>query len=395
MSRTVCCFIDSRGVGGAERALAGLVATLDRDRWRPLVLHHPAPGLAPLLHELAAAGVQAVAVDPLPEGVRGAARVPAFVRVLRDLRPSVFHAHLVDPQAGKFALAGAIAARIPAVVATVHAFPPMAVTRSASAQRTLIARGVDRYVVASRHAATRLGELLPAARTTTTVIPNGIDPADYARPVDPALRARLREGGRHVVLVPARLDELKGHAFLLQAARALPDVQVVLVGDGPDRARLQALAGALGIAARVTFLGYRDDVAELLAASDLVVLPTLNEAFGLVLLEGMAAGRPVITTRVGGPEDVVVDGETGVLVAPADARALQMAIRGLLDDPLRAGRLAAAGQARVQERFTLAAVSNRVAELYATLLDDRVARVTSSAAPTTPGGARARHPSSP
>jgi glycosyltransferase involved in cell wall biosynthesis len=369
---TLCLFVEGDAVGGTELAMVALLRSLDTTRLRPVLLHHGAPELAGLVGELAALGIEDVVVPALPEGPAGSTAIPALVRALRAMRPRIFHARLTSPSGCKFALAGAIAARVPAVVASVHAFPPGAMTRSALVQRRLLAHGVHRYAVPSAHAGRMLSALLPSTSGRTTVIHNGVELDRFTAPADPSLRRRLTADGRRTaVLVPARLDDRKGHRFLFEAARELPGVQLVVAGTGAHRAELERLAGALGIADRVDFLGFRDDMPRLYAAADVVALPTLNEAFGNVVLEGLAASRPVIVTRVGGPEEIVVDGRSGLLVPPADAGALRSALRTLVEDPPYARQLAAGGRRRVEQRFSVQRSAERWSQLYAEALAGR------------------------
>jgi glycosyltransferase involved in cell wall biosynthesis len=180
--------------------------------------------------------------------------------------------------------------------------------------------------------------------------------AQFERPARPRPRS--------IVLTVARLDEVKGHRFLLEAARLVPEATFVLAGEGPERAALEAQALGLGVADHVCFMGHQADVPSLLASCDVVVLPSLAESSSLTLLEAMAARKPVIATRVGGIPEIVEDGQTGLLVPPSDPPALAAAIRSLLVDPDRAERLASAGRARVQRDFTLEAMVRGVAAVY-------------------------------
>jgi glycosyltransferase involved in cell wall biosynthesis len=304
------------------------------------------------------------------EGLHGATAIPDLLRTLNRLRPAVFHAHLTSLQWCKFALAAAICARVPAVVATVHAFPEMTMTRPAVLQRELVAARVDRFVVTSNHAASRLHTTLRATRNRTTLVPNGVDLGRFGVAADPALRRLLTaDGRRKAAVVPARLYRDKGQAVLLEAAKDLPDLQVVLAGAGPDEERLRLLAAELDIVDRVSFLGFRQDVPNLLAAADMLVLPTLNEAFGIAIVEAMAASRPVVATRVGGPEDIIGAG-TGLLVPPSDPAALRVALRRLMDEPGLARQLAANGRSRVEDHFSLDMVTARLSDVYARILAD-------------------------
>ena len=370
MSGTVCLYTDSASFGGAEQMLVRLAGSLDRRIWRSVVLHHGGPGLRPMLDALSASGVQSRAVPPLPDGAGGARALPRFVRELRALAPAVFHAHLTWPFGAKFALAGAIAARVPAVVATEHCFFHLRLTLPMRLQHRFVARGVDRHLAVSRYVAHSLAATFPWLRGRLEVVPNFVDPSAFAGPPSPSLRAQLSVGGRRrVVLLAGRMTQEKGHDVLLHALTEVGGVQLVLAGEGPLRSRLEQLARSLGLADRVTFLGFRRDVPALLAASDVVALPSAFEGLPLAVLEAMAATRPVVATSVGGTGELVAHGRTGLLVPPADPPALADAIRTVLADPELARRMAVAGRAQVEQAYTPALVAARVARVYDEILE--------------------------
>ncbi len=172
----------------------------------------------------------------------------------------------------------------------------------------------------------------------------------------------------------ARLVHQKGHTHLLKAIPAVlaqhPGARWHFAGDGDLRPALQAQAGALGIAAAVEFLGRRDDVQRLLEAFDVFILPSLWEGFPNVVLEAMAAGKPVIATAVEGTVELVVEGETGLLVAKEEPEALARAMNRLAADAELRARMGRAGRQRVESHFT---VQHQVAEfeaLFDRLLDE-------------------------
>ena len=138
----------------------------------------------------------------------------------------------------------------------------------------------------------------------------------------------------------------------------------IFVGEGPDRAALEAQAKALGVGERAAFIGYREDIPDLLACCDLFVLPSLYEGLPLAILEAMAAGKPVIASDIRGNDEVVINGETGLLVPAADSTALAGAIRAILSDHAFAQRLAEAGRARVCHEFTEDNMVSSVAQVY-------------------------------
>lgn len=367
--RTVVHFTDSAGYGGAEQAILQLLAGLDRDRWRPVLMHHAEPGLAPLLKRAAALEVRLCPVPPLPLGRQGAARLPGFVRRLRAEGPAVFHAHLTWPLACKYALLGAVLARVPALVATSQLFVELPYDRSTRMQLRLLAEALGCHIAVSQATARQLRRAFHIPARKIRVVPNAVQLDSFDRPRYQALTDRPGPAGdRPVVLTVARLDGQKGLKYLLEAAALVPGAQFVLVGEGPERAELEAMVGELGLGERVRFLGYREDIPELLASCDLFVLPSLYEGLPLSVLEAMAAGRPVIATAIGGTDEIITNGHTGLLVPAASATALARAIRLLLANPTLAGHLALSGRAWVRERFSAARMARSVEAIYDQLL---------------------------
>ena len=375
MIRTIAHFIESAEFGGNEQALLQILACLDRRRWRPILFHHPAPGLKPLLQKARRLDVK---LRPVPrmQGWQALMRMPQFLRELRRERPAVFHAHLNWPMACKFGLISAALARIPAVVATAQLFVESQFPLKALVYvlQRLIASGVDRYIAVSDHVAGRLCQTYGLLAPKVSVVHNSVFLASFNRPINAELRARLMgTTERPIVLTVARLDKQKGHSYLLTAAALVPDAMFVLAGEGPERPMLEAQARVLGLNNRVIFLGYRDDVSDLLASCDLFVLPSLFEGLPLSVLEAMAAGKPVVATAIGGTDEAVVHGETGLLVPPADPATLARAIRTALSDPGLSQRLGAAGRARVHHEFSAETMVRRITEIYDELLDSRKA----------------------
>ncbi len=367
MSRTVVYFTDTIGFGGAEQALLTLMAGLNRECWRPVLMYHASSGITPLLEGAARLDVELWPMPRMPDGREGAGRVWQFTRRLRARRVDVFHAHLTWPLACKFGLVGAILASVPAIVATVQLFVEFPLDLSIFTQQRLIYAGVGRYIAVSQHVAQHLRQKLHWPVHKIQVIHNSTASLNHC--ADEAKDAMLIEqADTPVVLTVARLDEQKGHQYLLAAAAHVPQAQFVLAGDGPLRASLEAQARSLGLEQRVKFLGYRSDIPDLLAGCNVFVLPSLYEGLPLSILEAMSAGKPVIATQIGGTDEAVIPGETGLLVPPADPTALAAAIQRVLDDRPFARRLALAGRARVEREFSAATMVQQVTNVYAELL---------------------------
>jgi glycosyltransferase involved in cell wall biosynthesis len=204
------------------------------------------------------------------------------------------------------------------------------------------------------------------------VVFNGIDTALF-RPVAPdaGLRGRLGvAAGAPLLLFVGRLQPWKGVETAIRALALLPAAHLAVAGDGEDRARLTALAGELGLAARVHFLGAveRASLPPLYAAADLLVATShASETFGIGLVEAQACGLPVVASRFGGFPEVVDEGRTGLLFAPRDHAALAAAAGALLADPQRRAAMAAAGPPWAAQ-FAWPAVADRVEAAYAGLV---------------------------
>jgi glycosyltransferase involved in cell wall biosynthesis len=172
------------------------------------------------------------------------------------------------------------------------------------------------------------------------------------------------------VFTCARLDPQKGHDVLLRAAAHVPEAVFVLAGEGPQRPALEAQAAKLGISERVRFLGFRRDIPELLAASDVFALPSLYEGTSLALLEAMAAGRAIVSSAIGGSDELIDDGASGLLIAPRDADALVEALHRLLADEGLRSALGRYARERVIRDFSPTAMADRVTRIYTEILVD-------------------------
>jgi len=219
-----------------------------------------------------------------------------------------------------------------------------------------------RFVACISHYARSQAMLLsdPAHWDKLKIIHCGVTPALYDRPRTPS------EGGLHLVFV-GRLAPVKGLRVLLEALLTLdrPDVRLTIVGDGPERAPLETMAAPLG--ARVRFTGYQsqEEVAAILATANAFVLPSFAEGVPVVLMEALAAGLPVIATRITGVPELVDHGRSGFLVPPGDKKALSRVIETFADDPAQGANLGAAGRETVQAEFDIDIEAARLARLFA------------------------------
>jgi glycosyltransferase involved in cell wall biosynthesis len=208
-----------------------------------------------------------------------------------------------------------------------------------------------------------------------TVIPNGVDVERFetAKPVD---RREWRCAQSDVLIAcVGRLSPEKGQEVLLEAfgllAQRHPAAQLIIVGDGLQRDRLRRLAEDFGIQEAVRWLGTRSDVPNVLAACDVVVLPSHHEGLPLVALEAMAAGKPVVATAIGALPTLIQEGRTGRLVPPGRADALAVALEPLIADADARARMGAEGRARVRRDHHFAETLSRYGQLYVQTVEAR------------------------
>ncbi len=204
------------------------------------------------------------------------------------------------------------------------------------------------------------------------VIPNFIDPERYRRDGKPCHRATLAPGGEKILMHISNFRPVKRVEDVVRIfarVRAEGEARLVMVGDGPDRPRAQALADSLGVANDVIFLGKHTPVEELLACSDLFLLPSESESFGLAALEAMACGSPVIATAVAGLPEVVEDGETGFLHPLGDVEGMARSACRLLGDDSLWTRFSEAGQRRARDEFS----ADRIVSVYESFYEEVLA----------------------
>lgn len=371
--RSVCLYTPSADPSGMGAHMLDLTAEYVADGRDVSVMAWPtAPGLR-LLRAAAASGARAVAL-PHPRDPRFGAEI---VDSLQRHPADVFHIHVGT---GREDFDGARAARragVPAVVQTQH-LPWLLTSRRHRAPFFRGIRTVDRLLAVS-HAQCLTYERIGVPVERMTTVANGIRPRGPGVGRAAARAALGLDADQPVVLTVGRLTVMKGQRHLVDAvpdlARRFPDVAVVILGQGHLHAQLQAQAVALGVDDRVRLPGHRADARMLLDAADVFVLPSRHEGMPLALLEAMDAGLPVVATRVIGSEEVVVDGQTGLLVRPRDPAALSAAVGRLLADPALRRGYGSAGRRRYRERFTSARMATQTAAVYEQVLQQAAAPV--------------------
>jgi glycosyltransferase involved in cell wall biosynthesis len=296
----------------------------------------------------------------LPRGKFNFASILEHIRAVRRLRPDILHANLHTTFAGQYGILAGLLAPGACVVA-VEQSPIGSGSRVQRLTKRFASRRLAAHVSVGQRSARMVEEVVGLTPGTVLTIYNGV-------PVEQA-PARERRGPAPVVGSLGRLSHEKGFDFLI---RALPliDARVVLVGDGPERAELEALAAKLGVRDRLEITGWTDDARSYLSTFDVFCLPSRFEGFPLTIPEALLAGLPVVASDVGSVPEAVLE-TTGLLVPPGDPAALAAALQTLLDDPDLRRRLGEGGRILAQERFTAPTMARAFEKLYDDLLTRR------------------------
>lgn len=406
MKPVVCLFSDSLAPSGVGEHILTLAGQL-RDRYTLSLVCPPTTSGLQLLQRAKELGLAT-----LPLEVRGAHEADRrLAEWMNGQRVDIFHCHAGVAWEGHVGIRAARAAGLPKVVRTEHLadltsvfeveqLPDLVYSPYHREDRRLDSEMLTSMVAENRAQQQQLIELvdrlicvsagvrdsflasgIPARKMS--VVRNGIQPLPPSGSAEDA-RKRLDVGTRtKLVLTIGRLIDVKGHHYLLDAMPTVvdrhQDVRFLWVGGGPLEQELRDRVRTLGLDDHVHIAGQRNDIPDLMAAADLLVLPSLVEGLPLVVLEAMAAELPVVGTRVCGTSETLVDGVTGRLVPPgrlgpgADGTALASAILEVLQDDVVGRRWGAAGRARLERDFTAERMAHETADVYERVLLDTAA----------------------
>ncbi|MGH9387751.1 MAG: N-acetyl-alpha-D-glucosaminyl L-malate synthase BshA [Vicinamibacterales bacterium] len=304
-----------------------------------------------------------------------------LVQVARAHRLDIIHAHYAIPHAAAAYLARQIlssgpagAAAAPRTITTLHG-TDVTILGSDASYRETVAFCIDQSdavtaVSASLRADTK--RAMPVTRDIT-VIPNFVDVDAYRRRPDPALRARLCPPDERLLIHVSNLRPVKQVDAVVRVfaqIRTRVPARLLIVGEGPELGRVEELMNDLGVTAHVELVGEAQDVVGLLSVSDLFLLPSLQESFGLAALEAMACGVPVVASKVGGLPEVVADGVTGYLHPPHQVAQMAESATRILSDPALHAHMAAEGVGLARERFS----ANRIVPQYEALYEHALGR---------------------
>ena len=371
-------FIDRLVAGGAELLMASLARHLDVDRFSARICifdSHDRDGIA---EEIRRFGTP---VDVLSiKKLRDVTAIPRLIGYLKEHRSDLVHTQLEASD-----ILGTLAAALLGLprVSTIHSFFPRTGKRAVRIRRRLshlIHRHFCDRIIAVSDGTRR--DYLKGSKDSpdrATTLYNGIELERFS-PLSPGGNDMLRHelgipATAPLLITVAMLREEKGIHYLIRAlpeiARAVPDVRYLIVGRGPHEASLRAESDRLGLSARLIFAGIRKDVAELLSIADIFVLPTLTEALPTVLIEAMAARKPIVASAVGGIPEMILEGKNGSLVPPSNPDKLGQACIALLGNKLLQREMGETGFQIANEKFNIVRQTRKLEHLYLELIHKR------------------------
>jgi glycosyltransferase involved in cell wall biosynthesis len=325
-------------------------------------------------------GVKFVSIKPLVQRITPIKDLRAFfnlIWIILKEKPIIVHTHTT--KAGILGRLAAKIAGVPNIIHTPHGnifygHFGFLLSRFSIWIEKLFSNFTDRMIALTDGEKNDYEKLSVCPSEKLLKIHSGVDVAHYMKPNGNMVEKRrslgLDQNGKVIGFVGWLLP-IKGPEYLIKAMKFVwpehPEASLVFVGKGDLDVDLRAQALRMNANGRIKFLGWREDINEIMPIFDMLVLPSLNEGMGRVLVEAMAAGKPVVASRVGGIPDLVIHGKTGFLVPPADEKALAAWIKKILDDPENAWEMGQQGR-KLCQQFSLEAMIEKLDDLYSDLI---------------------------
>lgn len=355
-SLRLTAYTDSEDVGGAELSLGYLLGALATDISIAVLATDRKVGEAIAAHRQ---GTPVLTV-PAPRGVVDVRALVEHVRALREIAPDIVHANQAWPWACGYGELAALLLPRTKVVAVDHLPLSGAIPRARRLGRRVLSSRLDAHVSVGESAAREIERVVGLRAGSVRAVPNGVPPA-------PASAASDARRSPTIVGSVGRLTEQKGYDLLLRVLPSIPDAAVMLVGDGPQRATLEAQASRLGVAERLEITGWVEDARDRLASFDIFALPSRWEGMPLAILEAMHAALPVVVSGVGSIREAVIDGDTGYVVAADDVAALTERLERLVADGELRAQMGRRGRELARSEHTATAMARRYEAIYSEL----------------------------
>ena len=365
-------YTDTPQVGGAELQMFLLAKFLDKKEFTPILACSNYPSLDRWCENFIKEGIKVIRI--VVKHKHDPNHYFELRRIIKEEKIDLLHAHIWNPASCRYAFSAASRAKIP-IVTTEHDPFELSFLKNLIKKRSL--KKTNRVVTVSAANQKILRELYPEEKNKFIVIPNGIDTtwwhSQFLRFTD-LDRRKIKEElflaheNSLIIISVAELHERKGLKYLIEAipevAAKFPNIKLVLVGEGPERPELEKLIKKLGIENHVILTGRQKEIPKLLKCADIFVLPSKREAFGLVLLEAMIAGLPIIASDTGGIPEIIENKKNGILVEPENSGKIATALIALISHPEKRKKLAAAGAEIVHEKFEAKKMAEEYGKIY-------------------------------
>jgi len=371
--KRILYFTDAPYFGGAEKYLELLIAALPKDRFEPHVLTVSGARLGDFPKRLAGSG--AITHEMKLNGPGSASGYVEFAKIVRKVKPQLLHVNL----AGTYDALASLVAPVSwlsgcrCVVTTEHLAMVEGTWKRRCAKR-LGGFFIKAVISISQSNVEYLnrGNNIPLSRIV--VIHNGVNIADLDRATPSQTRAKLGlKDSTFIFAIVGSLVERKGHAYLLDALARLrlsggPESALLIVGEGEEKDALLRKCSDLGLSGSVFFLGHRDDVQGIMLDMDCLVVPSTMEGMPFVILEAMVASKSVIASKIYGIPEVILEGESGLLVPPRDVESLCAALSRLASSPGLSREMGSAGRRRAETHFSVERMAGEVEHVYEAVL---------------------------
>lgn len=352
----VLLYTDTPLYGGAEKQMLELARTINQKKFNPLVICGNYKSLDQFCDELKNSGIKTQRIRA--KNKHSLKNYFELKQIIKNFKPDLIHANIWNPMAGKYAIFTAKKLKIP-LVTTEH--DPFEVKGLKKLFKRKLLEPIQKIITVS-DANQKVMELLyPETKNKLTTIHNGIN----LKKIEIQLKALTSnkiatikkeifkaESNEKIILSAGTLHERKGFKYLIEAFKTVhqkyPKSKLIIAGEGPERKNLEDLIKNLHLVPNCLLISWRENIIELMAASDIFVLPSIKEAFGLVILEALACKLPVIATKAGGIPEIIKN-ENGLLVAAQNSNELSEAIIKILEDQALHEKLSSLGYKRVQD----------------------------------------------
>lgn len=367
--KNILLYTDTPQSGGAELQMFLLAKFLNKQKFNPILACSNFPELDKWCENFEKEGIKVIRLNVRHK--HDPKHLTLLKKIIKKEGTDLLHAHIWNPASCRYAY---LIKKIPIII-TEHDPFKLSIFKNLFKKRGL--KKVAKIIAISQNNKKILKKLYPKFRHKIHTILNGIDTTWWKSQL-----LRFTEQDRHkikheifcakddtlIIATIAELHERKGLKYLIGAIPEVlekyPNVKLVIIGEGPNRGKLEKLIRKLGIKDYVVLLGRRKDMPQLLKSADIFALPSRREAFGLVNLEAMLTPLPVIASKVGGIPEIVENGKTGLLVKPESEKSLALALKQLISSPAKRRKMAQAGLKRVHEVFDAKKMAEEYGKIY-------------------------------